>query len=134
MLDLLEVSQVRLLNTHLVRILTVAAAAAVLGSVEAWKADLATLKRKDRDCVATKEIIKDCLDRRDYDSKVLEWIQKKKAPNPRHAEIKKQTGMDKDSYREAGRWFVESDCFKDWMTPRIGPPLWKVVWLKGTSK
>lgn len=110
------------------------AVAALLGSVEAWKADFAELKRKDRECAARKDTIKDCLDRQDHNSKVLEWIKKKKAPNPQHEEIKKKTGMDQAVYRQAGRWFVESECFKNWITPRTGQPTQKVVWLKGTSK
>jgi len=122
------------LNTHLVTILTIATVAALLGSVEAWKADLAELKRKDRDCVATKDIIKDCLDRQDHHSEVLKWIKKEGAPDPRHKEIKKKTGMDQDAYRQAGRWFIESECFKNWMTPGTGQATQKVVWLKGTGK
>lgn len=115
--------------------LTTAAVAAFTGSVEAWKADLVKLKREDRNCTGTKDIIKECLDRQDHQSKVLRWIKPKEgAPNPHHKEIKKKTGMDRDAYQQAGRWFVERECFKDWALPDIEQPSQRVVWLKGTSK
>ena len=115
-------------------ILKIATVKAPLGILEAWKADLAKLKLRDRDCVATKDIIKDCLERQDHHAKVLRWIKKEGAPDPHHKEIKKETGMDQDAYRQAGRWFTESEYFRDWMTPGTSQPTRKVVWLKGTSK
>lgn len=115
-------------------ILTEAVAAALRGSVEAWKVDFTILQRKDRNCMATKDIIKDCLDRQDYQNEVLEWIRNKEAPDLSHEEIKKKTRMDQDEYRQAGRWFTESKSFKNWMTPRAGQPTQRVVWLKGISK
>ena len=107
--------------------------ATLLGRVEAWKVELNELKRNDRDCVATKDIIKDCLENQDRNSKILKWIQGK-IPDPHHKEIKKKTGMDHDAYRRAGRWFILSKWFESWMTPGTGEPTQKVVWLKGTSK
>ena len=122
------------LNTHLAAILTVGTVAALLGRVEAWKADLAELKRKDRDCMAKKDILNDCLATQDHHSKVLTWIKNDGIPDPHHKEIKQKTGMDQDAYREAGRWFIESECFKSWMTAGTGQSTQKIVWLKGTSR
>ena len=101
--------------------------------MEAWKVDLAELKRKDRDCGATKDIIKDCLDRQDHDSRILKWIKKEGAPEPRHKDITHRTGMDQAAYQRAGRWFLESRYFQRWMTVGIEHPAQRVVWLKGTS-
>ena len=122
------------LNTHLAPILTVGTVAALLGRMEAWKADPAELKCKDRDYVAKKDILKDCLATQDHNSKVLTWIENDGIPDPHHKEIKQKTVIDQDAYREAGRWFIESECFKSWMTAGTGHSTRKVVWLKGTSK
>ena len=107
--------------------------AAWLGRVEAWTSELARLKREDRDCVAEKDIIKECLDRQDHDSKILQLIKKDVVPDPRHNDIKIQTGMNREAYREAGRWFLQTDCFQNWMTPGTGESAQRVVWLKGTG-
>lgn len=131
-LGLEEDFQVQYAITYRVTILTITTLATLLGRSEAWKMDLDELKRKDRECVAAKDIVKECLDRQDYDSKVLKWIKKDGAPDPRHKEIKSKTGMNQDAYRQAGLWFLK--CFKDWMAPGTREPAQKVVWLKGTSK
>lgn len=127
-------TQVQYAITYHVVILTITTVAALLGSVEAWKADLVELKRKDRECVASKDIIKECLDRQDHHSKVLKWIKKDGAPDPRHKEIKSKTGMNQDAYRQAGLWFLNSKCFKEWIAPGTGEPAQRVFWLKGTSE
>ena len=59
--------------------------------------------------MATKDIIKDCLERQDHHSKILKWIEKEEAPDPHHKEVRKKAGMDQDAYQQAGRWFTESE-------------------------
>lgn len=123
-----------ILQSSLGIILTGNPVGALLGAVEAWKADLAVLKRKDRECAATKDVLKDCLDREDHYAKVLRWIKKEGASDPHHQDMKKKTGMDQDGYQQAGRWFTELDCFKIWLTPETEQSTQRVVWLKGTSE
>ena len=112
---------------------------ALLDSIEAWKLQLAALKREDRDCAAEKDKIKDTLEWQDYQDKVLKWIKREGAPDPRHSDMKKKTGMNQDAYQAAGQWFTDMQWFERFMTPRaVQSPGTEthenVVWLRGISK
>jgi hypothetical protein len=111
--------------------------AIITDEVTAWKADMAVLKRKDKQSTGRKDNIKEILERLTEHSKILEWITTSKdykVPEPSQEEIMNRTGMDDENYANAGEWFLSSS-FRIWLDGLDTATATKrFLWLKGTSK